>query len=238
MKEYPQLFNSDMVKAILADRKRQTSRLPNTKNVICGSARFAELDFKSEKVYHDDSCGLSYIHVPKKEDDGTFHRVFPRHQVGDQLWVKETSDVCGQNNRDGSPHTEVIYRADVTNNRCSFCHTYVKKWTPSIFMSKWKSRIDLLISDTGIERIQDITEDDIIDEGIVEEHGIIGATGAGGYHQEIMGEFYYYNNDDQFESAEECFKSLWDSINSKKGPWDDNPWVVVTKFKRLMKGVK
>jgi len=177
--------------------------MPNSKNSICYSAKFADLDFAYPKVRHDTFFAHSYLHVPHKTEDTT-HRVFPRHEKGDTAWVRETFDICGQDNPDGTPHTEVIYRADTTNNRCTFCNLTVKKWRPSIFMPRWASRIDLeLVEDPKFERLQDITLTNIENEGILTENT-------------------------EVNQAITMWIDLWNSINNN---WDSNPFVLVYKFR-------
>jgi len=89
-------------------------------------------------------------------------------------------------------------------------------WTPSIHMPRWASRIQLRITDVRVERVQDISIDDIEAEGIT--HPLDGPH-ANQYWREEMG------ND---------FAKLWDSINAKRGyGWDSNPWVWVIEFERI-----
>ncbi|TXH46076.1 MAG: hypothetical protein E6Q97_30340 [Desulfurellales bacterium] len=83
------------------------------------------------------------------------------------------------------------------------------KWKPSIFMPRWASRITLEITDVRVERIKSISADDAEKEGC--GFGVNDETGG----------------------PVARFKTLWDSINSKRGfGWDANPWVWAISFKR------
>jgi hypothetical protein len=125
-------------------------------------------------------------------------------EVGDRLWVKETWDsdcTCG------SPEcTGVIYKAGYDGK------IIPDKWRPSIFMPRKYSRITLGITDVKVQRLQDITTEDIIAEGIIStlrEH-------------------------DAEVDLRDKYKVLWDSINFKRGyGWNTNPWVWVITFKKL-----
>jgi hypothetical protein len=118
---------------------------------------------------------------------------------GDRLWVRET--FSARRTINGKIHNDmpVIYRADggLADASCG--------WRPSIFMPRWASRITLEITDVRVERLQEITEEDCISEGL--------KLLQGGIRSE--------------------FAVLWDSINGKTYPWASNPWVFVIAFRRL-----
>jgi hypothetical protein len=73
------------------------------------------------------------------------------------------------------------------------------------------------IIDIRVQRLWEISEEDAIAEGT--KHGNVA-----GQDVDIDGEVWNgaYRN---------AFRSLWDSINGKRGPWDINPWVWVVIFK-------
>jgi hypothetical protein len=127
----------------------------------------------------------------------------PHGQVGDQLWVRET--FCDAT--DGL-HGRVLYRA-TGDTAC--------KWKPSIFMPRAASRITLEITSVRVERLQDISETDALEEGIV-------SAGDGNGFQ--LADTTHYSNDQR-----ESYASLWESLNGE-GSWDLNPWVWVIEFKK------
>jgi hypothetical protein len=88
------------------------------------------------------------------------------------------------------------------------------KWRPSIHMPKWASRITLRITDIGVERVQDIGGDDARAEGV---------NPGKGPTSEIL--------HSRETGHQNCFRTLWDSINEKRGyGWVKNPWVWVVEF--------
>ena len=85
-------------------------------------------------------------------------------------------------------------------------------WQPSIFMSKEAARIFLRVTDVRVERLQDITFDGCISEGIIEQHGM----------RSELRNWYF---------------ELWDSAIKKsdinKYGWNANPFVWVYEFERV-----
>jgi len=95
---------------------------------------------------------------------------------------------------------------------------------PSGWTNKMLTKAELMphqIRITGIkcERLQDISEEDCMKEGI------LGDVEYDKY--EVYGLFG--NSDDGFDTPREAFASLIDKV-SGRGTWDRNPWVVVYEF--------
>lgn len=86
------------------------------------------------------------------------------------------------------------------------------RWRPSIFMPKEVARIYLRITAVRAERLQDITEEDAIREGVM------------GWIDELIGGM----------TGKTRFQRLWDKLNAARGyGWDKNPWVWVYTFERI-----
>jgi hypothetical protein len=127
----------------------------------------------------------------------------PYGRPGDRLWVRESFYVQPDIYRPDKP-SPIHYKAD-EDTGC--LEDYVFK--PSIFMPRWASRITLEITRIRAERVQDISEEDCIAEGIKD-------SGLGVVDLLLS------------------YAVLWDSINAKRGySWESNPWVWVIEFKRL-----
>lgn len=76
-----------------------------------------------------------------------------------------------------------------------------------------------LITDIRVARLQDISEEDCIKEGIV--------------HSRPFG--FRYDGLNQFETAKKAFHGLWESIypNHPTKAWELNPYVWVIKFENV-----
>jgi hypothetical protein len=135
----------------------------------------------------------------------------PYGQPGDIFWVRETWS------KTDSGH--IIYKA--TNKGFS------PVWKPSIFMPKAACRIWLKVTDVRVERLQEITEEDAIAEGI-EKYGPFGEYKGSKHPGGGMMKFGAYGK------ASRAYEDLWESINGN-GSWKKNPWVWVIDFKQINK---
>jgi hypothetical protein len=108
------------------------------------------------------------------------------------------------------------------------------RWHPSIFLTRWCSRITLELATVRVQRLQEISADDVIAEGIQipcdsEGHpGLCISDPRMSPHKFSDKKWADWNLDDyaRFEYAR-----LWESINAKRGfGWDKNPWVWAITF--------
>lgn len=203
MTERPIIFNGDMVRAILRGEKTQTRRpvkpIPVYPDAFDGLRR----DIHDGQV-HFWACGAELpAHIFR----------CPCGQPGDRLWVRETF-ALGE-----PPYFGVAYRADEGDNPEDVGGER-QKWTPSIHMPRYLSRITLEITDINAERVQDITEDDARAEGGKPEFRTVVARSDGGpdYHIPC--------------SYRGGFANTWDAIYAKRPglSWDENPWIWAITF--------
>jgi hypothetical protein len=211
IKEKPILFSSPMVRAILAGTKTQTRRIvkpPSGPHTI------------DEVVSTPDSLA-AFIRSR-----------CPYGEVGDRLWVRET--LRGVIDTKIDPEETMPIAAYVADG----AHIWTKdkfrvpwKWTntsiPSIHMPRWASRLTLEITGIRVERLNDISREDAIAEGI--EQWPAHYPGAS-----VNWKLYGW-----LEKHKQCspdprlsYETLWESINGH-GSWSCNPWVWVVEFKRV-----
>lgn len=133
----------------------------------------------------------------------------PYGQPGDRLWVRETWN---------GDRMDLVYRATHDGPPPG------GKWHPSIFMPRWASRILLEITNVRVERLNDISEEDAINEGIIKDSdGFFIASDSPEAHHFLR---------QPHLTAKGAFHTLWESINGP-GSWESNPWVWVIEFKRV-----
>lgn len=217
IKSRPILFNSEMVRAILAGRKTQTRRVikPQPPGYLTSRG-------KPEEMYPNSGiwgfyAGNENARACRSEDT----LCCPYGAAGGLLWVRET---WGVNKDYDNLSPTMVWVA--TNGDTKSCVDYkatprnedwTGKWRQSIHMPRWASRINLGIKNIRIERIQDITEEDAWQEGIQDRMG---------KETPLKGEL--------LPVSVHAFASLWEKINNTRGyGWKTNPWVWVVEFKRV-----
>lgn len=238
-KDHPMPFSAPMIVALLANRKTQTRRIVTRGNSTvdgwtCQKSIWEELDFATATARDKTTIGLFilgkntlediHLRVERRGED-TFHRVRARIEVGDRLWVREA---WGADNWDyirqykaepwrGEPCRDgagIHYRA-TEKDPGIFPNRY---WKPSIHMFRWACRLELEVTQVRVQRLQDISEEDAIAEGIYCDPG-------GKFRQATdVGPF---TNDPRM-----AYRWLWESIHSPES-WNLNSWVHAISFKRL-----
>jgi hypothetical protein len=224
----PILFSTPMVKAILAGRKTQTRRVIKSRHEsglfqVCRSRTTGKITTIESLDWDERNC----------EKDIT-----SKYQPGDILYVRETFYAWGYWKLTDEGKLKFIDRTlesdrmyhyvDETLPHESFGMTSHWHKRPSLFMPKEAARIFLQVTDVRAERLQDITVDDAVAEGI-ERCGppFDNVKKYGWRFKDYMGNSVCL--------PVPSFKTLWDSINAKKCPWDSNPWVWVYTFKKIPK---
>ena len=91
------------------------------------------------------------------------------------------------------------------------------------FMPRWASRLTLLVTEVRVQRLQGISEEDAIAEGI-ELYRLMGAQGWVNYHDKPGDMTRRY-----FADPRRSFRSLWESLHGP-GSWEANPWVAAISF--------
>lgn len=213
----PILFNTQMVRAILEGRKTVTRRVVKTQ--------------------HKDACGF---YVTTRKSDGAFMGVYdydenekmfeslqtPPYWVNDVLYVRETYMEAGcklcevHECYGGVDCAKYWYKADMAESDLDEIKEDKLKWRPSIHMPREAARIFLRVKSVRVERLQDITEEQVEAEGISVDLTV---------------------NDIEEKSFKKFvdFSELWNSTikpdQLKTYGWESNPYVWVIEFETISK---
>lgn len=224
----PILFNTKMVKAILDGKKTQTRRLvqpqpPTNAKIKFGNGMEVAVD-EGATLFNERRLSYAPKYLPYRILTGR----------ADYLWVRETW--CTDDDMADVIHG-FYYRADNTDMDWVNDKEIVK-WRPSIHMPKAAARIFLKVTDVRIERLQDISPQDCLREGVMNDvcYNCLRENGRCIPQREV----------DVFCGGEdiiiEKFADLWDSTIKKseldRYGWDKNPWVFVYEFERCEKPVE
>lgn len=191
----PIIFTVKMVNAIMAGQKTQTRRMSELKKINANPGFYA---FKYFTRFGKIGCAgmesdnRKAVFYSESTDEFVFVKM--PCETGMKLWVRETFFDRGKRAK-----TRYLYCADYDLNRLTEFKSAGYRWKPSMDMSRTASRITLEITDIGVERLRDISEDDARAEGV-----------------QIFG--------GKFKTFRRKFARSWDSIYST-GSWDKNPWV-------------
>ena len=243
MTDRPILFSAPMVRAILDGRKTVTRRLVKD----AGGAFWDHAGYRPSVA--DGRVRWHCVDTGAEVGPCSPMPWSPYGGPGDRLWVRETWRYHDWTN-DGLPW--IAYAADGCHRLCEHvtadwadrvCDVWAtlsdpdnyqidgaardRKWRSPLFLPRWASRLTLRVTSVRVERLQAITEEDAIAEGV----RAVVFTPDDGFPSSIG---YVFGDDDGrsvlYPTAREAFAVGWDSINGKRAPWASNPWVWVVGF--------
>lgn len=216
----PILFNTDMVLAILDGRKTVTRRVVKKSQCMLAD--------RKEPHELDRRCA-PFDGMTDAELVACTYR--PPYQAGDIMYVRETWNfIYAMDDSDQiiEDTGDYVYYADdpmpcshwVDSNTGE--HKDYMPWRPSIHMPKEAARIWLKVTDVRVERLQDMTGQDILREGV---------------NCHVHPEAHYFDGNQKM-----MFEEVWNSTIKRQDldryGWDANPWVWVIEFERCKKPVE
>jgi len=215
VKERPILFTGAMVRALLAGTKTQTRRplYVATKNVekSCFDNRYRPTYGNGE--WPNLPVGSAWTLSQWR-----------KAQPGDRLWVREAW-------RASSAHDDLapceIPQGDAIEFGADPERVLTGKLRPSIHMPRWASRITREVVSVRVERLQAISEEDAIAEGIERQED-----GYGWKRGPVSRD--HPNTATRTSFPRLAFQSIWEQINGPDS-WHENPWVLRIEFKQLEK---
>ena len=207
------LFKPEMIQAIIGRRKTQTRRV---------------IKPQPPDGYHSPIHILDGAYGFQKPSQG--HPPFlarPPYRAGETVYIKEA--YCPECYKiDGIE--DACYRIDEDDleSTPTPIDCLQLKWESPLFMPQWAARYFIVILDVKAQRLQEITNEDIVAEGVLrgEFKCNPGFPNAVAWRYHDGGEYWG-------QSGVPVFQRLWDSVNPKY-PFDSNPWVFVYEFKATL----
>jgi hypothetical protein len=237
MSDKPIIFSAPMVRALIDGTKTQTRRLFHN-NLAFGvresnlvKSGFEDRHGREIKVPFQPGDRLwvrenFYAEERRKSETGYVH-----------LWLPQNGD-----SKESPPpgircvHYMANHRFEPIKNTPEATEAWIKIFNygdkngerpekvvgriiPSIHMPRWASRITLNVTEIRLQRLQAITEDDAVAEGVVHET----TTASGKFYRN-------YDNPACPISAYGAFRSLWNHLHGGEEAWAENPWVIAITF--------
>lgn len=254
------LVNKEMAAAILDGRKTQTRRV--IKGVIENNGNFAYKDPK--KKHPEEGYKLAGWDDVEKFTEALKGQVKPQYEIGDILWMREPAKILGNHKQTGNIYDRTCdfkYIADdkivrdfkiphrVSSNHInSFMYPRYKSWlvhnkgVPNGCL-KEMARVFLKVTGFRIERLQDISDNDCLKEGIYYTDfgtyipkGEASIDGGKTFHPFKPRQHRGWNygkatNPDQcLATQRSAFYNLWDSCAKIGFKCENKPFVFVYEF--------
>lgn len=214
------MFNDKygLTKSVLEGRKTQTRRI-----------------ITHPKTFHGkDVCGF---YVCKRASDGVVTdvcmydedesfidegQILPKYEIGEIVAVAQNYTACGGFMDDGTPRWDYISCIVGSKNR---------GWSNKMFVKPELMPHQIKITNVRIERLQDISDDDCLAEGVELNTRQYKYDGTKYYCVRGLGHWRSFGCDN-YKSPREAYAALIDKVG-KKGDWESNPYVFVYDFELI-----
>ncbi|MFU0502978.1 hypothetical protein [Pseudaminobacter sp. NGMCC 1.201702] len=206
----PILFSAPMVRALLDGRKTQTRRVLSSD--------------KPNSLFYE-QWSDSYVLDPGNQ---SWRDRELRYRAGDRLYVREAWRVTKTLDHVAPRDLD---RTTIPEWLATDPELYQGRKRPGMHLPRWASRLTLIVTDVRVQRLQEISNEDALAEGVdpldwqlaryqaeFREGGIVSSTETRNYIP--------------------AFHRLWDSLNAGRGyGWDVNPWVVAITFRPILANI-
>lgn len=210
------MFNDKygLTAAVLEGRKTQTRRIIKMNDAY---ERGNDEYWSAEDIRNWNNSFTSRIENAKKEEkEKCFEYLLshPRNKLGEVVAVAQSYRDCGGYIKDGKPRWEYI--SEVIGSKSA-------GWANKMFVKSELMPYQIRITKVKIERLQDISDEDCLREGIIK-----GQVGSEATH--FMDAYYIPTMPDEpMIKPRIAYAELIDEI-SGEGTWANNPYVFVYDF--------
>ena len=213
------MFNDkyQLTKAVLEGRKTQTRRIIKIPRTFKGKDVRGFYVYKRE-TDSEIAMGACLHDADGFEFDGG--EILPRYKVGEIMAVAQSYKNAGFR------PDKVLYRSiPEINGYVKEAACCQKGWNNKMFVAPNLMPHQIRITNVCIQRLQDISDEDCLAEGIVKK---VGYDGIPRYYVPWYKHTWAYATD----SAKDAYRFLIDKV-SGKGTWESNPWVFVYEFELI-----
>lgn len=208
------MFNDDygLTQAVLDGRKTMTRRIIEIDECVrFPIIRFRPLEKWEKKVVNPNYVFNGHVYAVYNELNLLYHLVKPRYKIGEVVAIAQSYKDAGYDTHD-------------TFGECRSIGSY-PGWKNKRFVKAEYMPRHISITNIKIERLQDISDEDCLKEGIYED------SGDDEFPPSIFYEFEG-NKDNGFDTPREAFAALIDKI-SGRGTWNNNLYTFAYEFELI-----
>ena len=208
------MFNDDygLTQAVLDGRKTMTRRIIEIDECVrFPIIRFRPLEKWEKKVVNPNYVFNGHVYAVYNELNLLYHLVKPRYKIGEVVAIAQSYKDAGYDTHD-------------TFGECRSIGSY-PGWKNKRFVKAEYMPRHISITNIKIERLQYISDEDCLKEGIYED------SGDDEFPPSIFYEFEG-NKDNGFDTPREAFAALIDKI-SGRDTWNNNLYTFAYEFELI-----
>lgn len=217
------MFNDKygLTQAVLNGRKTMTRRIIEIDEYVrFPIIRFRPLENWEKKVINPNYVFNGHVYAVYNELDLLCHLVKPRYEIGEVVAIAQSYMDVDRFHRKGKNASYLEYLDSILPELKLY-----PGWGNKMFVKADLMPHHIEITGIKVERLQVISDEDCMKEGIYED------AGDDEFPPSIFYEFEG-NKDDGFDTPREAFSVLIDKI-SGKGAWECNPFVWAYEFELI-----
>lgn len=211
------MFNDEfrLTQAVLNGRKTMTRRIIEIDECVrFPIIRFRPLENWEKKVVNPNYVFNGHVYAVYNELDLLCHLVKPRYEIGEVVAIAQSYKDSGYSPDSLDRHPKDLSVRGLMKDSAG--------WNNKMFVKSYACRHHIKIVNVKIERLQDISDEDCLKEGVI--HAYTDNNGIKIYHTPHTKRGYLST-----DVAQEAFAVLIDKV-SGKGTWESNPFVFAYEF--------
>ena len=211
------MFNDEfrLTQAVLNGRKTMTRRIIEIDECVrFPIIRFRPLENWEKKVVNPNYVFNGHVYAVYNELDLLCHLVKPRYEIGEVVAIAQSYKDSGYSPDSLDRHPKDLSVRGLMKDSAG--------WNNKMFVKSYACRHHIKIVNVKIERLQDISDEDCLKEGVI--HAYTDNNGIKIYHTPHTKRGYLST-----DVAQEAFAALIDKV-SGKGAWESNPFVFAYEF--------
>lgn len=218
------MFNDEfrLTQAVLNGRKTMTRRIIEIDECVrFPIIRFRPLENWEKKVVNPNYVFNGHVYAVYNELDLLCHLVKPRYEIGEVVAIAQSYKDSGYSPDSLDRHPKGLSIRGLMKNSAG--------WNNKMFVKSYACKHHIKITNVKVERLQDISDEDCLKEGIVKQEVISDESPLiYAYDAFLNGESGYFASQ-WFKRPKEAFAVLIDKV-SGKGTWESNPFVFAYEF--------